>query len=194
VFTKACHLNLRGCIQKFPDWSPGARTANGTALCHQLQLYRYFMSQSSEFCRHNTLCCFSMSVYCCLFRYYGHSAGTFGYTLVFFASGIHSTPYFVSRLVPSNLPIKIFCAFLTSIMRATYPAHLIILDFIMLIILSEEYKLWSPSLCNFYHPPVTFSLFYSHSVSLCSSLRPTPSFTFVLNNRWNYSFIYITFS
>jgi hypothetical protein len=25
---------IRGCIQKFPDWPPGARTANGTALCH----------------------------------------------------------------------------------------------------------------------------------------------------------------
>jgi hypothetical protein len=24
----------RGCIQKFPDWPLGARTANGTALCH----------------------------------------------------------------------------------------------------------------------------------------------------------------
>jgi hypothetical protein len=24
--------NVRGCIQKFPDWPPGARTANGTAL------------------------------------------------------------------------------------------------------------------------------------------------------------------
>jgi hypothetical protein len=26
--------HLRGCIQKFPDWPLGARTANGTALCH----------------------------------------------------------------------------------------------------------------------------------------------------------------
>jgi hypothetical protein len=25
---------IRGCFQKFPDWPPGARTANGTALCH----------------------------------------------------------------------------------------------------------------------------------------------------------------
>jgi hypothetical protein len=25
---------IRGCIQKFPDWPPGARTANDTALCH----------------------------------------------------------------------------------------------------------------------------------------------------------------
>jgi len=33
-----------------------------------MQLYRYFVSQSSEFCRHNPLCCFSTSAYCCLFR------------------------------------------------------------------------------------------------------------------------------
>jgi len=26
---------IGGCIQKFPDWPPGARTTNGgTALCH----------------------------------------------------------------------------------------------------------------------------------------------------------------
>jgi hypothetical protein len=37
-----------------------------------MQLYRYFVSQSSEACHHNRLCCFSTSVYCCcccLFRY-----------------------------------------------------------------------------------------------------------------------------
>jgi hypothetical protein len=33
-------MNLRGCNQKFPNWPP----ANGTALCHQVQLYRYFVS------------------------------------------------------------------------------------------------------------------------------------------------------
>jgi len=45
-----------------------------------VQLYRYFVSQSSEFCRHNPLCCFSTSV--CLFRY-RLSPETFGYTLVY---------------------------------------------------------------------------------------------------------------
>jgi hypothetical protein len=25
---------IRGCIQKLPDWPPGTRTANGTSLCH----------------------------------------------------------------------------------------------------------------------------------------------------------------
>jgi hypothetical protein len=72
-------------MQKFPDWPPGARTANGTALCPYVQLYRYFVSQSSEFCRHNPLCCFSTSVYCCfkhIFRY-RLSLETFGYTLVY---------------------------------------------------------------------------------------------------------------
>jgi hypothetical protein len=45
-----------------------------------VQLYRYFVSQSSEFCRHNPLCRFSTSVYyCCLFCY-RLSPETFGYT------------------------------------------------------------------------------------------------------------------
>jgi len=41
------------------------------------------VSPSSEFCRHNPLCCFSTSVYCCccLFRYW-LSSETFGYTVV----------------------------------------------------------------------------------------------------------------
>jgi hypothetical protein len=49
-----------------------------------VHLYRCFVSQSSEFCRHNPLCCFSTSVYCCkrIFRYL-LSPETFGYTLVY---------------------------------------------------------------------------------------------------------------
>jgi hypothetical protein len=47
------------------------------------QFYRYFMSQSSEFYRHNHLCCFPTNVCCCccLFRY-RISLETFEYTLV----------------------------------------------------------------------------------------------------------------
>jgi hypothetical protein len=41
------------CIKKFPDWPPGARTVNGIALCQYVQLYNHFVSQYSEFCRHN---------------------------------------------------------------------------------------------------------------------------------------------
>jgi hypothetical protein len=48
-----------------------------------VQLYRCFVSQSSEFCLHNHLCCFSTSNTKdkCIFRY-RLSPETFGYTLV----------------------------------------------------------------------------------------------------------------
>jgi hypothetical protein len=54
----------------FPDGPPGARTANGTALCHYIQLCRYFVSQSIEFCNHNPLCCFSVSVFLVVVVYF----------------------------------------------------------------------------------------------------------------------------
>ena len=47
---------------------------------------------------------------------------------------------------------------LSSPIRATWPAHLILLDFITRTILGEEYKSFSSSLCNIIHCPVTSSL------------------------------------
>jgi hypothetical protein len=49
----------------------------------QVQLYRYFLSQSSEFCRYKPLCCFSAIVYfCCRLFRYRLSPETFVYTVV----------------------------------------------------------------------------------------------------------------
>ena len=47
---------------------------------------------------------------------------------------------------------------LSSPIRATCPAHLILLDFITRTKLGEEYKSFSSSLCNLLHSPVTSSL------------------------------------
>ena len=42
--------------------------------------------------------------------------------------------------------------------RATCPAHLILIDFITRKILGEDYKSFSSSLCNLLHSPITSSL------------------------------------
>jgi hypothetical protein len=54
-----------------------------------------------------------------------------------------------SGLFPSGFPIKTTHTFLSSPMRTTCPAHLIIRDLICLRIFGYEYKIWSSPLCNF---------------------------------------------
>ena len=85
-----------------------------------------------------------------------------------------------SGLFPSRFPTKTLCTPLPSSIRATYPARLILLDFINRTIFGEEYRELSSSLCNFLHCPVTPSL-------LCPNIllkHPQPMFLPQCLRKW----------
>ena len=63
-----------------------------------------------------------------------------------------------SCLFPSGFPTKTPYTPLSSPIRSTCPAHLILLDFITRTKLGEEYRSFSSPLCNLLHSPVTSSL------------------------------------
>jgi hypothetical protein len=62
-----------------------------------------------------------------------------------------------SGLYPFGFPTKTLYTFLSFPMRATCTVHHIHLDLICLMMSGDEYKLWSSSLYNFLHYPVTSS-------------------------------------
>jgi hypothetical protein len=88
-----------------------------------------------------------------------------------------------SHLFSFGFPTNISHVFIISPTRATYPDHLIFLDFI-LIIPGEEYK-------SLIGPNIHISTLFSNTLSLCSSHNgQSPRFTPIQNHRQIYSFVY----
>ena len=65
---------------------------------------------------------------------------------------------FPSGLLPLRFPHQDPIHPLSSPIRATWPAHLILLDFITRTILGEAYRSFSYLLCNLLYSPITSSL------------------------------------
>jgi hypothetical protein len=111
------------------------------------------------------------------------------------SSHLHSGP--PCGLFPSEFPTKILYTFIISSMRATWPSHLTLLDFVTVIIFREIYKLWSSLFCNVLQPPATSSLLgqnillstlFSDTLNLCSSLSVRGKVSHPLGEKCCYVF------
>jgi len=87
-----------------------------------------------------------------------------------------------SSLFPSGFSSKTLYAPHLFPIRASYPAHLILLDLITRKIRGEEYRPSSSSLCSFLHSPVTPSLL-GPNILLSTLFSSTPS-AYVSPSMW----------
>jgi hypothetical protein len=137
-----------------------------------MQLQHYFVSQSSEICPHNPLCCFSTSVYCYFVMIQSGNFWIHPRTISRPTSKRHILIlsfyvdlYLTSGLFSSTSPTKILYAFLIFFIRVTCPSHLILRDLFTLILCRAQVQIMNPLTVRFY--PVS-----CHFLPLSSKYSP----------------------
>jgi hypothetical protein len=156
LIEKDSHLErVRECTQKFLDWPPGARTANGTVLYTSCSYIPILWVILVSFAAIN-LCVASQRVFIVDVVVYFvidsvqkllDTPSYFTFTLILY--------YYLRIILPSGFfasefPTKILNAFLIPAF-VLHSYNIIFRDFIMIIIFVEGYKLWSSSLCHSLH-------------------------------------------
>ena len=114
-----------------------------------------------------------------------------------------STPWsskWPSGLFPSGFPTKTLYTTILSSIRATCPAHPILLYFTTRTILGKEYRSLSSSLCSFLHSPLTSSLLgpniplntqFSNNLTLRSSFNVSDQVSHPYNTTGKLIVLYI---
>jgi hypothetical protein len=88
-----------------------------------------------------------------------------------------------SALFHSGFLTKTLYTCLVAPMRATCPAHLILLELITLVTFGEAYKLWSYSLCSLLQSPATSSLLGPNTLDTLFSHTPTSCSCVIFRNE-----------
>jgi len=118
---------------------------------------------------------------------------------IYFNITLPSTPRSPKFSVPFSFPDKNLVCTSYIPLRTTFPAYLILLDMLNRIILGEEYRSLSSSLCNFLHSPVTSSFLgqisswtpYSRKFSPRPSLNVTDQVSHPYKTTGNIIVLYI---